>query len=220
MAVLGDELLPALRGWPSLAAALVARAARRAARVELQRGISQLPRVEDRLLALLGHLAERFGRIAGDGVVVPVGLTHEMLGRMVGARRPTVSLALKHLDQDGAVLRRGDGAWLLAPGALDHLAPPGGVMAHPGEAAAIALPPEPVALTGGVTSEDIRRLADRCARLRAHTEVVRDRSRTTIARSMAMRSRMPGRGAGPPGRRRRSGLGRRPRPGGPGRAPP
>ncbi len=192
VAVLGDELLPALRGWPSVAAALVARAARRAARVEVQRGISQLPRVEDRLLALLGHLAERFGRVGVDGVVVPVALTHEMLGRLVGARRPTVSLALKHLDRDGVVLRRGDGAWLLAPGALDHLAAPAEDGAHPGEAAAIALPPEPVALTSGVTGEDLRRLADRCARLRAHTEVVRDRSRTTIARSVAMRLQLRG----------------------------
>jgi CRP/FNR family cyclic AMP-dependent transcriptional regulator len=190
VAVLGDDLLPALRGWPSLAAALVGRAARRAARVEVQRGISQLPRVEDRLVALLGHLAERFGRVTGDGVVVPVGLTHEMLGRLVGARRPTVSLALKHLDHDGAVVRRGDGAWLLAPGALDHLATPEQAAPHPGEAAAIALPPEVVAPAAGITAEDVRRMADRCARLRAHTEVVRDRSRTTIARSVAMRSRM------------------------------
>jgi CRP-like cAMP-binding protein len=190
VAVLGDELLPALRGWPSLAAALVARAAGRAARVEVQRGISQLPRVEDRLLALLGHLAERFGRVTGDGIVVPVGLTHEMLGRLVGARRPTVSLALKHLDRDGTVVRRGDGAWLLAAGALDHLAGDDDVAPHPGEAAAIALPPEPVALSAAITAEDVRRLADRCARLRAHTEVVRDRSRTTIARSVAMRSRL------------------------------
>ena len=192
VAVLGDELLPALRGWPSLGAALVARAARRAARVEVQRGISQLPRVEDRLLALLGHLAERFGRVTADGVVVPVGLTHEMLGRLVGARRPTVSLALKQLDADGAVVRRGDGAWLLASGALDHLATPETVAPHPGEATSIALPPEPVGLTAGVTTEDVRRLADRCARLRAHTEAVRDRSRLTIARSMAMRSQLRG----------------------------
>ena len=182
VALLGDELLPALRGWPSVAAALVARAARRAARVEVQRGISQLPRVEDRLLALLGHLADRFGpRGRRRRRRAASRLTHEMLGRLVGRPPPdgeprAQAARPRRRRSCGAATAPG----CCAPGALDHLAAPGADGAHPGEAAAIALPPEPRRpRRSGSTGEDLRRLADRCARLRAHTEVVRDRSRTT-----------------------------------------
>ena len=56
--------------------------------------ISQLVRVDRRLLALFWHLAERWGRVTGDGVLVPLTLSHRMLSQLVGARRPTVSTAL------------------------------------------------------------------------------------------------------------------------------
>jgi hypothetical protein len=59
------------------------------------------------------HLAERWGRIASTGVVVPIEVTHGALGRLVGARRPTVSLALAELAREGSMVRRHDGSWLL-----------------------------------------------------------------------------------------------------------
>ena len=40
-------------------------------------------------------------------------LTHEALGRLIGARRPTVTLALKVLDGQDRLERLPDGAWLL-----------------------------------------------------------------------------------------------------------
>jgi CRP-like cAMP-binding protein len=125
IAILDDRMLGLLAGHPELATRLLARSAHQAARLAAQRAISQLPRVEDRLLALFGHLAERWGRVGGAGIIVPLRLTHETLGRLVGARRPTVSLALKQLAAAGAVVRRPDGSWLLRPEALDALAPPG-----------------------------------------------------------------------------------------------
>jgi CRP/FNR family transcriptional regulator, cyclic AMP receptor protein len=124
IAVLDQRVLPLMATHPELATRLLARSARQATRLAVQRAISQLPRVEDRLLALFGHLAERWGRVGGAGIIVPLRLTHETLGRLVGARRPTVSLALKHLAATGAVARRPDGSWLLRPGALDVLSPP------------------------------------------------------------------------------------------------
>jgi CRP-like cAMP-binding protein len=127
VAVLDDHLLPALRAWPSVAASLIARGARQAARSADQRAISQLPRIELRLRALFWHLASRWGRRGVDGVVLPLGLTHEALGRLVGARRPTVTLALGELARTGRVVRRPDGAWLLredsSPGAVAGVAP-------------------------------------------------------------------------------------------------
>ncbi len=116
-----EALMAALRRRPHIAARLLARAAQQANRQAAHRALSQLPRVEQRILALLWLLAERWGRVAADGIVVPVALTHEALGRMVGARRPTVSLALKALDEQGTIRRRGDGSWVLDPASITML---------------------------------------------------------------------------------------------------
>jgi hypothetical protein len=69
--------------------------------------------VDRRLKALFWHLAERWGRVSGDGVIVPLALTHRILGQLVGARRPTVSTALSELAERGELVRRPDGSWLL-----------------------------------------------------------------------------------------------------------
>ena len=106
VAILDDRVLPALHAWPAVSSRLIARAARQAARAAEQRAISQLPRVELRIRALLWHLAERWGRVGSSGVLVPLELTHEVLGHLVGARRPTVTLALGELNRRGAVTRR------------------------------------------------------------------------------------------------------------------
>jgi CRP-like cAMP-binding protein len=62
---------------------------------------------------MLQHIAERAGRVTSDGTLIPIRLTHEALGKLVGARRPTVSLAMKELDAAGRVRRLADGTWLL-----------------------------------------------------------------------------------------------------------
>jgi CRP/FNR family cyclic AMP-dependent transcriptional regulator len=115
VAILDDRVLPALHAWPALSSRLIARAARQAARAAEQRAISQLPRVELRIRALLWHLAERWGRMGPTGVVLPLELTHGALGHLVGARRPTVTLALSDLARAGTIMRRDDGAWMLRP---------------------------------------------------------------------------------------------------------
>jgi CRP-like cAMP-binding protein len=113
IAILDSRMLPALHVCPALGARLIARGARQAARAAEQRAISQLPRVELRIRALLWHLAERWGRMGSAGVVVPIELTHTALGHLIGARRSTVTLALGELSRLGAVVRRDDGAWVL-----------------------------------------------------------------------------------------------------------
>jgi CRP/FNR family transcriptional regulator, cyclic AMP receptor protein len=121
VAVLDDRLLQILRAWPAVGRMLLDRAARREARLSAHRAIAQLPRVDQRLLAFFAHLAERWGRVAPAGVVVPLHLTHETLGRLIGARRPTVSLALKDLTGDHLLERRDDGSWLLRYEAFERL---------------------------------------------------------------------------------------------------
>ena len=99
--------------WPEVFASLVERAARRAERLVVMQAIAHLTRVDDRLLALLWCLAERWGRVSPDGVVVGLRLPHRTLAGMVGARRPSVTTALGQLISRGEIQRRPDGGWLL-----------------------------------------------------------------------------------------------------------
>jgi CRP-like cAMP-binding protein len=103
----------AVRRWPELSAVLLERAQRRFERVAVTQAINQLTRVDDRVLTLLWHLAERWGRMSTDGVVLPIRLTHRVLARLVGARRPSVTTAIGALERRGAIARRPDGSWLL-----------------------------------------------------------------------------------------------------------
>src|SRR5690349_22548166 len=99
--------------FPEITAALFDRLSERSLRLATTQAISQLTRVDRRLKALFWHLAERWGRVSGDGVIVPLALTHRILGQLVGARRPTVSTALSELAEREELTRRPDGSWLL-----------------------------------------------------------------------------------------------------------
>jgi hypothetical protein len=112
-AVLDRRFAGELARWPEVTAALFERLSERSLRLGTTQAISQLTRVDRRLKALLWHLAERWGRVSGDGVVVPLALTHRILGQLVGARRPTVSTALAELAEREELVRRPDGSWLL-----------------------------------------------------------------------------------------------------------
>ena len=99
--------------WPEVFACLIDRAARRAERLVVMQAIAHLTRVDDRLLALLWCLAERWGRVVPDGVLVSLRLSHRTLAGMIGARRPSVTTALGQLMARGELERRADGEWLL-----------------------------------------------------------------------------------------------------------
>jgi CRP-like cAMP-binding protein len=99
--------------WPEVFAALIDRAARRAERLVVLQAIAHLTRVDDRLLALLWCLAERWGRVVPGGVLVSLRLSHRTLAGMIGARRPSVTTALGQLMARGELERRPDGEWLL-----------------------------------------------------------------------------------------------------------
>lgn len=78
-----------------------------------------MPRVEERILSLLSHLAGRWGQVTAQGVTLTLPVTHEVLGALIGARRPTVSLALLALDQQQLLSRREDRSWLLPADSVD-----------------------------------------------------------------------------------------------------
>ena len=113
LAVIDQALAVRAAQWPEIFAALVERAARRADRLAVMQAIAHLTRVDDRLLALLWCLAERWGRVVPGGVLVNVRLPHRTLAGMVGARRPSVTTALGQLIARKEVERRPDGGWLL-----------------------------------------------------------------------------------------------------------
>ena len=113
LAVLDRRFAAEPARYPEITAALFDRLGERSLRLATTQAISQLTRVDRRLKALFWHLAERWGRVSGDGVVVPLALTHRILGQLVGARRPTVSTALSELAEREELIRRADGSWLL-----------------------------------------------------------------------------------------------------------
>jgi CRP/FNR family transcriptional regulator, cyclic AMP receptor protein len=113
VAVIDHSLAVRAAQWPEIFASLVERAARRAERLVVMQAIGHLTRVDDRLLALLWCLAERWGRVVPDGVLVNLRLPHRTLAGMVGARRPSVTTALGQLIARDAIARRADGGWIL-----------------------------------------------------------------------------------------------------------
>jgi CRP/FNR family transcriptional regulator, cyclic AMP receptor protein len=189
VAILDERVVAGVHAYPALTSTLLGRSARQAARAAEQRAISQLPRVDLRIRALLWHLAERWGRVGPAGVVLPLELTHGALGALVGARRPTVTLALNDLAREGLLMRRDDGAWLLRADSR----PTGSARAVSGESMAISTlenaperPPPPPAFD----ANDLALLKLRVARVRDVSLAQRRRSLELIARTQANRDRL------------------------------
>jgi CRP/FNR family cyclic AMP-dependent transcriptional regulator len=118
LAVLDHGLVLRIVPWPQLGLELFNRGTRRAHHLAVALAISHHQRIDDRLLLTLWHLAERWGRVHGDGIVVPLPLSHQRLADLVGAQRQSVTTAMGGLTRRGAVSRRDDGHWVL------HGAPP------------------------------------------------------------------------------------------------
>jgi CRP/FNR family cyclic AMP-dependent transcriptional regulator len=126
IAVLDRQFELAVARWPGVLAELMGRAAQRFSSLALRLAIAQLPRLEARLLALLWHLADRWGTVGADGVTLSLRLSHDMLADLVCAQRPSVSIALKQLVERGLVTRRERGSLTLIgePPAEDWLGRP------------------------------------------------------------------------------------------------
>lgn len=128
VAVLDQHFLRVVAHWPPLITALVARANERAQDLAVMVSIHSLKRVDVRLLAFFWHLADRYGKVTSDGVLVPLALTHRQLALLVGAQRPSVTSALGTLSERELLRRDDDGNWLLTgdpPEDLSVLTPNG-----------------------------------------------------------------------------------------------
>jgi CRP/FNR family cyclic AMP-dependent transcriptional regulator len=99
--------------FPEMTGELISRALDRSRLLARMLAVAQLPRVDTRLLIAMWHLSERWGTVRPEGRVLPPFLSHELLGWIVGARRPSVTTALGSLSQRHQVTRLEDGSWLL-----------------------------------------------------------------------------------------------------------
>jgi CRP/FNR family transcriptional regulator, cyclic AMP receptor protein len=122
LAVIDDRVMAIAGQRPALLSAMLRRASAQWHQALVQQAISQLPRVEDRLLAVLWSLADRQGVVCGDRIWIRLPVTHEVLARLIGARRPTVSVGLKRLAADGLVIPRA-GGWSIARDSVSIIAP-------------------------------------------------------------------------------------------------
>lgn len=113
MAMLDQRLTTVSARWPGLMHAIIRRAIGRSQALALNVAIHTLQHVELRLLVLMWHLADRFGRVTPAGTVVPLELSHQDLAELVGAQRPSVSARLSALNRRGELVRRADRTWLL-----------------------------------------------------------------------------------------------------------
>ena len=113
VAVLDDAFARLACRWPAVLSELMERSLRRSRSLAVQLAIAQARRADVRLMALFWHLADRWGRVTGDGVVVELDLTHGLLSRLTSLRRPTVSVTLKELRETGELIRISKSCWLL-----------------------------------------------------------------------------------------------------------
>ena len=89
--------------WPEVIARLMYRLVLRARRLCYQLAVNASPRAEDRVLYTLWALADRWGRVTEEGVVLRLSLTHRQIGELISAQRPSASAALSRLREDGRI---------------------------------------------------------------------------------------------------------------------
>jgi CRP/FNR family cyclic AMP-dependent transcriptional regulator len=113
LAVLNGRFAEWASGQPQLIDRLLSRVLRRSRTLALRLALVQLRRLSARLHFLLWHLADRFGRVHRDGVLLPIPLSHAMLADLVSAQRPPVSRAMKELERHGLLSPASHAGWYL-----------------------------------------------------------------------------------------------------------
>lgn len=124
LAILDTAFTLRVARWPSVISKLVGRVAQRARYLALIQAVTHLPRTYARLLIVFWLLAERWGKVGPDGVRIRLPLTHELLGMLVGAHRPTITIALQRLTAAGLLIRERSDLWLLTSRAMQSLRQP------------------------------------------------------------------------------------------------
>lgn len=119
LAVLDERITRLIGRRAELLIAFSSRLFRRARHAEYMMAVSHLQRVDQKVLATLWHMASTWGRVTPEGVYLPLRLTHEVLGEIIGAQRPSVTMAMQRLHQRGEVIRTQQGGYLLTGSPTD-----------------------------------------------------------------------------------------------------
>jgi hypothetical protein len=109
-AVIGEPFVQTVRAWPSVMARLLAGA------VRLVPARASTGPAEERLLALLWHLAAHWGRRELEGIVLPLALETGALGLLTELPEADTAAALAALRRRSAASPLDGGGWLLPPG--------------------------------------------------------------------------------------------------------
>lgn len=120
LAILDKAFAERAAPFPEVSIALLGRSMQRARTLAVNMAIVHYPQVRPRLLLLLWHLAERWGRVTPDGVRIPLRLRHHMLADLLAVRRPSATAALQQLMSEGLV-RRDDGGLILEGAVMERL---------------------------------------------------------------------------------------------------
>lgn len=99
--------------WPGVISSLLDRLDARSTSLAVQLALAQMPRLDVRLLCLLWHLADKWGRVEADGVSLSMRLSQQTLADLTSSRRPSVSSALASLREQGRLEVPERGVWLL-----------------------------------------------------------------------------------------------------------
>lgn len=195
LALLGNEFLVAARRCPQIIEGLYGCIADQMQRSSGQLVICQLPRVDERILSIMWLLAESWGQVTAGGVRLPLNLTHETLGALIGARRPTVTLALRKLADEGAILHQDSGWLLLKDPPLpvsdkSRVLPPDATDASFSAWALPAPPPPDPSVAYAELRETVRRLREQHRHDREETRDQLNRIRIARIRMEAVRDRI------------------------------
>lgn len=124
MAVLDRGFIVRAARWPAISAAVARRVMLRVHWLSFHLAVCHLRRVDDRILLVLWHFADRWGRVTPRGVEIDLPLTHSLLAAVAGAHRPSVTVAVRSLTEAGLIEPRPRSRWLLhgePPEELQHL---------------------------------------------------------------------------------------------------
>lgn len=113
LAVLDVAFASRISRWPEILAAIARRIMLRVYWLSFHLAVCHMRRVDDRLVLVLWHFADRWGRVTPRGIEIPLPLPHRLLALVVGAHRPTVTAALRQLAAAERVQPRPRSRWLL-----------------------------------------------------------------------------------------------------------
>ena len=113
LAVLDRGFVARVARWPEIPAAVTRRVMLRVHWLSFHLAVCHMRRVDDRLLLVLWHFADRWGKVTPRGVQLTIPLTHRLLALVVGARRPSVTAAVRALVEAGQLEPQPGSRWLL-----------------------------------------------------------------------------------------------------------